>query len=112
MPSKPAAAAGHARVLLLLWKVRHHHFRGQHQPCHAGCVLDSAADDLGRIDDPTLDQVAVFFSGCIEAEGEVGVFLHLLHDHRALHAGVFDDLPDRLFQCASDDVHSDELLGR
>ncbi len=81
----------------------------EHQAGDAGRVLQRGAHDLGRVDDARLDQVAVLVRRRVEAERALAV-AHLLHDDRALDAGVRRDLAERLLDRAAHDVDAEPLL--
>src|SRR5690606_29204884 len=96
--------------LLLFRLLRHHRLGGEHQPGDGRGVLQRRTHDLDRIDDALGDEVGVLAGGRVEAVVALA-FTHLVHDDRALFAGVLDDLAERLFDGAPDDVHADLLLG-
>ena len=68
------AHAAHVRhwwssCLILFRCVRHHRFRGDQNARDRSSVLKRSAHNLGRVDDPGLDHIAIFFVLRIEAVG-------------------------------------------
>src|SRR6185437_12864667 len=103
-------AAARSRGLLLLGNVAHHRFGRQHQTSDRRRVLQSRTGHLRRVDDARLNQVFVLFGGRVEAVVGVGVVTDFTHDDRAFESGVADDLADRLFAGAADDIHADLFI--
>src|SRR5208283_2014012 len=57
----------HGRRALLLRKLRDHGFRRDQQTRDGGRVLKRSANDLGRVDDPLLIEIAIFAGLRVEA---------------------------------------------
>src|SRR5690606_14903398 len=95
--------------LLFLGLLGHERLGGQHQTRHAGGVLQSGTHPLDGIDDALGDQVTVLTRARVVAEVAL-TLAHLLHDDRALFAGVGDDLAQGLLDGATDDAHANALL--
>ena len=68
------------------------------------------AHDLGRVDHALLDQVAIFASRGIEAEGIDVLVDDLAHDHCAVLAGIFGDLTRGSLNGAAYDIDADLLV--
>jgi len=68
---------------------------GQHHAGHAGGELERRANDLGRVDDPRLDQILERVGRGVEAEARLAR-ADLLDDDGALGAGVASNLTERL----------------
>src|SRR5688500_7732679 len=73
-------------------------------------VLEGDSLDLCRDDDAHFHHVAVLVGEGVVAEGGGFVFLDLLGDDGAVHAGVFGDLLDGGFDGAADDFDADALV--
>ena len=95
-------SARHAAASALFRLVDDHRLGGQQQPGDARCVLQCRHDDLGRVDDAVLDQVAVLFGDRVEPERALAA-LHLVDDDRSLEPGVLGDPPDRCLDRAGHD---------
>src|SRR4051812_32279682 len=72
-------------------------------------VRQRRAGDLGRVDDPILDQVDVLAGGGVESPAGVEP-ADLLRDDAALEAGVDRDLLERGLQRDLDDVRAGGLV--
>src|SRR3546814_9465738 len=68
------------------------------------------ADDLGRVDDPGLDQVFIDVGRGVEAEARVLLVEQLARDDTAVEARVFGDLADRSLQRTTDVVDAAGLV--
>src|SRR4051812_16610116 len=99
--------AGRSSVLLRL--VGDDRLGGEEQRRDGRGVLQRRAGDLGRVDDPGLDQVLVLARGGVQtlARGEVA---DLLRHDAALEAGVDRDLLERGLQRDLDDVRAGGLV--
>ena len=81
------------------------------QPGDRGRVLQGGAHDLGRIDDAKLDEIAIFAGLRVIAVVVVAAFEQLADHHRAIRAGVLDDLARRGLDRLADDVDAGLLIG-
>src|SRR5690606_28003283 len=91
---------GRGRSLFLLFGDQR--LGGEEQRRDRGRVLEGRTGDLGGIDDPVLEQVAVLTGGGVEAFRTFGG-TDVLDHHAAFHAGVDGDLAKRLFHGPLDD---------
>src|SRR3954454_10179839 len=82
---------------------------GEEQGRDRGRVLQRRAGDLGRVDDPGLDQVLVLTGGRVQALARAET-THLLRDHAALEARVDRDLLERSLQRHPHDVGARRLV--
>src|SRR5262249_7307998 len=76
------------------------------------CVLESATNDLSRVDHASRDQVFILLGESVEAEGRLVVVDDLVDHDRAFVTRVASDLAERFFEGALDDVHASLLFGR
>src|SRR6478735_1722164 len=97
-----AASAG----LLLLGHVRDQRLRRQNHGRDGGCVLQCRAGDLGGVDDPLLEEVAVLALECVVAVAGLQR-LDVLDNHFAVRAGVVGDLAGRGLEGLAHDVDAD-----
>src|SRR6266704_3587586 len=105
-----AAAAGHRGHLAVLLLLHHHALGGEQQSRDGRGVLQRRARDFGRVDDAGRDQILVLVGLSVVAEVELGRFLHLPYDDRALGPRVLHDDPDRLLERAADDLDARLLV--
>src|SRR3546814_668979 len=80
------------------------------QTCALPIFLKRDADDLGRVDDPGLDQVFIDVGRGVEAEARVLLVEQLARGDTAVEARVFGDLTDRSLQRTTDDVDAAGLV--
>src|SRR5260370_1118626 len=104
------AAAALAFLLVVLGQLGHQRVAGEEQGRDAGSVLQSAADDLGRVDDAFLDHVAVTVQTGVVAVGGGLVLQHLVGDDLAVLTGVARDLRERRTAGPNDDAVADLLV--
>src|SRR3954453_5125708 len=106
------AARGHAAAGLsvLLRQFGHHGFGGDQESRNRGCVLDRRTDDLGRVDDALLDEVAVFTGLRVEAVVVRLVLEDLADDDGAVLARVDRDLASRPGQRLANDLDAGLLV--
>src|SRR5690349_22652085 len=95
---------------LLLWNLRDHRFRSQHESAARRGMLQSGAGDLGRIDNARLHQVFELATLSIESEVRVGTRADLLNHDCALVTGVSGDVSKRLFSRTTNDVDTNLLV--
>src|SRR3981081_2154529 len=86
----------------LLRQFGHHGFGGDKKRRDRRSVLDRHTNPLGRVDDALRDQVAVFAGLGVEAVGILLLLKDLADDHRAIFAGVDDDLSRRHAEALAD----------
>ncbi len=98
------------RSLLLLRNLGDHGFGRQHQRRDRRRVLQRRTGHLGRIDDAGLHQILITARCGVEAVVGVVVRANLLDDDRAFVTGIADDLANRLFAGARDDVDANLLV--
>ena len=112
----PHAPTGSAGGCIFFGNVRDQGFDRQDHGRDAGRVLDRAARDLGRVDDPLYDHVAVLVVDHVVAPVRVALFFllatHRLDDDGPVHTGVGDDAAHRLLQGAPDDGDAGLRIGR
>src|SRR5262249_15400027 len=96
--------------LLLFRKFGDQSLGGKHEASDGAGVLQCGASDLGRIDDASLDQI--FELAGLSIESEILLFRrpHLAHNYRACFSGVLDNLAQRLFESATNDLSADGLI--
>ena len=95
------AAGGHGG--LLLRDVGHQALGGQNHGSHGSGVLQSAAADLGGVNDAQLDHVAVLVVGGVKAIGGAGAVVDVVEDDGAFQTGVSGDLHDGGLQSLGND---------
>src|SRR5829696_10243826 len=99
-----AAAARHSGCALLLRRFGDHGFGRDEEAGNRRRALERSPDDLGRIDDPGLEHVAILLRLGVEAEGLRLVIPDPPDHDRALHARVLGDLTDRSLERLQHDV--------
>jgi hypothetical protein len=104
-----AHAAGRVAGRVPFWFVDDDDGGGEEQRRDRRGVLQRRAGDLGRVDDPILDQVLVLARGGVEPPAGVEP-ADLLRDDAALEAGVDRDLLERGLQRDLDDVRAGGLV--
>src|SRR5579884_2720155 len=105
-----AAVSGSCRSSLRLGDLRNHGFGGEHQSGNGGRILQSSAGHLCRVNDACLHQVFIDTSPGVVAEVRVLVFADLAYDHSAFFASIANNLAQRLFNGAADDLGTDLLI--
>ena len=98
-----------ARFVIFL-KLRNQGFSCQHQPGDRRGVLQGAARYLGGINDTRSYEIFKLLRYDVVADVRVLFGANSLDDHRAFFARVSDDLSERLFQRALDDVDANLLV--
>src|SRR5260370_5379934 len=104
-----AAAVSCAGFLGFL-DVGHQSFGGEHQARDGSGVLQREASDFGRIDHACLDHVAEVAGIRVESEILFLGFADLAENDRTFMAGIFSDLPERLFERALHDLDPDAVI--
>src|SRR5262245_2551818 len=84
---------------------------GDDQPCDRCGILQCGAHDLGRVDDPERNEVAIFVGLSIKAIAILIGFDELADHHTAVAAGVIDDLACGSLDRLTDDLNSGFLIG-
>src|SRR5260370_191500 len=106
-----AAARGHAAAgAALLGHFGDHGFGGDQQSRDRGRVLDRRTNDLGRVDDALLDEIAIFAGLRVEAVGIRLVLEDLADDDGAVFARVDRDLASRPGQRLAYDLDAGLLV--
>src|SRR4051794_4811936 len=95
---------------IFLRQLGYHRLSRYQKPRDGGCILQSAADDLRRIDDALGDEIPIGAGLCIEAECVCRIFEDLANDHRAVFTRVGEDLARRCLQRLADDGNSGLLI--
>jgi hypothetical protein len=96
-----------AATLFVFRNVRDKGFGGQHERCDGCSVLQRGTGNLGRIDDAGFHQVFELISlGVVAVVVILGV-ADLADDDCAFFTGVGNNLAERLFQSAADDIGAD-----
>src|SRR5690606_31248823 len=110
-----AAHAAHAHsgtaanFFLVLRLLSDHRFGGEEERSYGSSVGQSRLGDFSRVDNAGFVQVFVSFGQSVEAV-TVFAFANRVNDNSAFHAGVACDLTQRLFDRATNDVHTEALL--
>src|SRR5436305_4587083 len=117
---KPRAECGglEAAVVHAAWHRRgatrrpvgDHRLGGDQQPGDGSGALQCQAHHLGRVDDAGLQHIDVGAALRVEALTGLALVQQLADDGRPLRSGVFDYLPRRRLQCATDDVDANLLV--
>ncbi len=102
--------AAACRSGFLLRNFANHSFGRQHQTGDRSRVLQGRAGHLRRIDDTRFDQIFVLVGLSVVAKMRIVVLADFAHHDRAFFARVLDDLTDRLFTGAPDDVNANLLV--
>src|SRR5262252_1559567 len=89
---------------LLLGQLGDQRLGRQDHAGHTGGILQRAARDLRRIDDALLDEVNVVLGHDVEAPVGALLAAQVLDHNAALEPGVADQLTDRLFERAPQDI--------
>src|SRR3984893_9862574 len=115
-PSSSVIHAAHAAALrqrrsFLLRRFHDDCLGGDEEPGNGSSILQRGAHDLGRVDDPELHQIAVLAYLGVVAVGVGRILDQLTDDHRAVVAGIVDDLPGRSLNGLADDVDAGLLIG-
>src|ERR1035437_5917667 len=105
-----AAVAAAGRSRLRLRNLDNQGFGGEQKSRNRGCVLQGRAGDLGGVDDAGLHQALEDARKSVVAKMLVLGLKNLGHHNRALFAGIGDDLAQRLFERAANDIGADLLV--
>src|SRR5258708_2457785 len=105
-----AVSAGHGSFLPVFRNLRDQGFGGEHERRDGAGVLQSGAGHLGGIDHARLDQVFKLSGLGVVTEVDLIRIANLAHYDGAFFAGIGNNLPQRLFERAADNVRSGQLI--
>src|SRR3954471_20123744 len=108
--SHTAHAAARHRRRLRLGLLADHRLGGYQEAGDGGRILQGGADDLGRIDDPGLDEIAVFTGLRVKADVRVVLLQEFADYNRAVEPSVLGDLARRGLKRPADDADADPLV--
>ena len=81
-------------------------FGSQYHCSNAGCILQSTARNLGRVNNARLQHITVFFLKCIKTIVNIIILADVIKNNRALQPAVCSDLANRLFQSLQNDLYT------
>src|ERR1700744_667029 len=96
-------------MLFFLRSLGDHDFRREQQARDRGGVLQSQTRHLGRIQNAHFDHVAVLAGSGVVAERALAL-ADPVQDHRGIFTGIGDDLTQRLFDRAGQDLDARGLI--
>src|SRR5580704_8371048 len=96
-------------MLIFLRGLGNHDFRREQQARDGGGVLQSQTRHLGRIQNAHFDHVAVLAGRGVVAERSLAL-ADSVQDHRGIFTGIGDDLTQRLFDRAGQDLDARGLI--
>src|SRR5437868_4281413 len=105
-----AHATGHSTSALLL-DIGDERICGEEHTCNAGCILQSRACYLHRINDTCFEHIHIFTLEHIEAV-TAGSCAYIVDCNSSISSSIFSNLAQRFFECATQDVNACLLVAR
>lgn len=97
-------------MALFLRRFGNHGLGRNQQTADRSGILQSRADNLGRVDDAGLDHIGIFAGLSIITIVGIGAFQQFAGNNRTVNARILDNLTDRSLRCLADNFDTDFLI--
>src|SRR5437764_6549756 len=105
-----AHTTGHSASTLFL-DIGNERIGGEEHACNAGCILQSRACHLHRINDTCFEHIHILTCEHIEAIS-TSPCANIVDCNCSIASSIFSNLAQRFFECAAQDVNACLLIAR